>query len=45
MAGAVILKKCMRDIQVVGALTSFNGLVMSFNTSLIEIFARLTDYT
>jgi hypothetical protein len=29
----------------VGALMLLSGLVMFFNTSLIEIFTRLTDYT
>ena len=35
----------MRGTQVVGALMLLSGLVMFFNTSLIEIFTRLTDYT
>lgn len=35
----------MRGTQVVGALMLICGLVMFFNTSLLEIFTRLTDYT
>ena len=31
--------------QVVGALMLLSGLVMFFNTSLVEIFTKLTDYT
>lgn len=45
MASVVILKERMRGTQVVGALMLLSGLVMFFNTSLIEIFTRLTDYT
>ncbi|MGQ7195373.1 DMT family transporter, partial [Escherichia sp. HC-TM1] len=35
----------MRSTQVVGALMLLSGLVMFFNTSLVEIFTKLTDYT
>lgn len=45
VASVVILKERMRGTQVVGALMLLCGLVMFFNTSLIEIFTRLTDYT
>ncbi|MCS5932501.1 DMT family transporter [Klebsiella pneumoniae subsp. pneumoniae] len=45
VASVVILKERMRGTQVVGALMPLSGLVMFFNTSLIEIFTRLTDYT
>ena len=45
VASVVILKERMRGTQVVGALMLLSGLVMFFNTSLIEIFTRLTDYT
>lgn len=45
VASVVILKEKMRGTQVVGAAMLLSGLVMFFNTSLIEIFTRLTDYT
>ena len=41
VASVVILKERMRGTQVVGALMLLSGLVMFFNTSLIEIFTRL----
>ena len=45
VASVFILKEKMRGTQVIGALMLLSGLVMFFNTSLIEIFTRLTDYT
>ncbi|ROP58067.1 EamA domain-containing membrane protein RarD [Enterobacter sp. BIGb0383] len=45
IASVFILKEKMRGTQVVGALMLISGLVMFFNTSLVEIFTRLTDYT
>lgn len=45
IASVFILKEKMRPTQLVGALMLICGLVMFFNTSLIEIFTRLTDYT
>lgn len=45
VASVLILKEKMRATQLVGALMLICGLVMFFNTSLIEIFTRLTDYT
>lgn len=45
VASVVVLKEKMRGTQVIGAIMLLCGLVMFFNTSLIEIFTRLTDYT
>ena len=45
VASVFILKERMRGTQIVGAMMLVSGLVMFFNTSLIEIFTRLTDYT
>ncbi len=45
VASVVVLKEKMRGTQIVGAIMLLCGLVMFFNTSLIEIFTRLTDYT
>ncbi|MBJ3814852.1 DMT family transporter [Shimwellia pseudoproteus] len=45
VASVVVLKEKMRGTQVIGALMLLCGLVMFFNTSLVEIFTRLTDYT
>jgi len=45
LASVFILKEKMRGSQIIGVLTLLCGLVMFFNTSLIEIFTRLTDYT
>ena len=44
-ASQVIGQEKMRSTQVVGALMLLSGLVMFFNTSLVEIFTKLTDYT
>ncbi|WP_410016522.1 DMT family transporter [Sodalis sp. RH24] len=44
-ASVLILKERMRGTQIIGALMLISGLVMFFNTSLLEIFTRLTDYT
>lgn len=44
-ASVLILKERMRITQVIGAVMLIIGLLMFFNTSLIEIFTRLTDYT
>lgn len=45
IASVFILKEKMRTSQIIGAVTLICGLAMFFNTSLIEIFTRLTDYT
>ncbi len=45
VASVFILKEKMRATQLAGALMLVCGLVMFFNTNLIEIFTRLTDYT
>jgi len=45
VASVVVLKERMRGTQIIGAIMLLCGLVMFFNTSLIEIFTRLTDYT
>lgn len=45
LASVIILKEKMRGTQIVGACVLVCGLGMFFNTSLIEIFTRLTDYT
>ncbi|XNM78944.1 hypothetical protein ACLK19_21330 [Escherichia coli] len=45
VASVFILKEKMRSTQVVGALMLLSGLVMFFNTSLVEIFTKLTHYT
>lgn len=44
-ASVIILKERMRITQVIGATMLICGLILFFNTSLIEIFTRLTDYT
>lgn len=44
-ASVLILKERMRVTQVIGAVMLITGLLMFFNTSLIEIFTRLTTYT
>ena len=44
VASVFILKEKMRGTQIIGASMLLCGLVMFFNTSLIEIFTRL-DYT
>ncbi|TKI08588.1 DMT family transporter [Martelella alba] len=44
-ASVLILKERMRITQVIGAILLIIGLVMFFNTSLVEIFTRLTNYT
>lgn len=45
MVASVVILKSACAAPVVGALMLLSGLVMFFNTSLIEIFTRLTDYT
>ncbi|MDU6411357.1 MAG: DMT family transporter [Yersiniaceae bacterium] len=45
IASVFILKERMRITQVIGAAMLVCGLIMFFNSSLIEIFTRLTDYT
>ncbi|MBW7982792.1 DMT family transporter [Enterobacillus tribolii] len=44
-ASVLILKEKMRVTQVIGATMLICGLLLFFNTSLWEIFTRLTDYT
>ncbi|SUH99669.1 Permease of the drug/metabolite transporter (DMT) superfamily [Salmonella enterica subsp. enterica serovar Typhimurium] len=45
VASVFILKEKMRGTQVIGALMLLERAGDVFNTSLIEIFTRLTDYT
>lgn len=45
LASVFILKEKMRLNQIVGVITLLCGLVMFFNTNLLEILTRLTDYT
>lgn len=45
VASVLILKERMRVTQVIGAMLLISGLLMFFNSSLREIFTRLTDYT
>lgn len=45
IASVFILKEKMRGTQGIGAIMLLSGLVLFFNTSLIEIFNCLTDYT
>lgn len=45
LASVLVLKEKMRGTQAAGALILLLGLLMFFNTSLMEIFTRLTDYT
>ncbi|MCW6568929.1 DMT family transporter [Yersinia ruckeri] len=45
LASVLILKERMRITQVIGAMMLICGLLLFFNTSLLEIFTRLTDYT
>lgn len=45
LASVIILKERMRITQIIGAIMLIFGLILFFNTSLIEIFTRLTDYT
>lgn len=45
LASVLILKERMRVTQVIGGLMLIGGLILFFNTSLIEIFTRLTDHT
>lgn len=45
VASVFILKEKMRSTQVVGALMLMSGFGDVFNTSLVEIFTKLTDYT
>lgn len=44
LVSVFILKGKMRGSQIGGGVMLLCGLVMFFNTSLIEIFTRLTDY-
>lgn len=45
VASVLVLKEKMRGTQVIGAIVLVSGLLMFFNSSLTEIFTRLTDYT
>ncbi len=45
VASVLVLKERMRITQVIGAGMLICGLLLFFNTSLHEIFTRLTDYT
>lgn len=45
IASVIILKEKMRGTQIVGACLLICGLGLFFNSSLIEIFTRLSDYT
>lgn len=44
-ASVLILKEKMRGSQLIGAALLLCGMLMFFNTSLVEIFTRLTTYT
>lgn len=44
-ASVIILKENMRVTQIIGAVMLIVGLIFFFNTNLVEIFTRLTDYT
>lgn len=45
VASVLILKERMRITQVIGAVMLIFGLLLFFNTSLHELFTRMTDYT
>ncbi|ELI8238445.1 DMT family transporter [Yersinia enterocolitica] len=45
VASVLILKERMRITQVIGAVMLICGLLLFFNTSLHELFTRMTDYT
>ncbi|CCG85706.1 putative transporter [Erwinia piriflorinigrans CFBP 5888] len=45
LASVIILKEKMRASQIIGGIMLLCGLVMFFNTSLVEIFTRLSSYT
>ncbi|CFV20152.1 integral membrane protein [Yersinia enterocolitica] len=45
VACVLILKERMRITQVIGAVMLICGLLLFFNTSLHELFTRMTDYT
>ncbi len=45
LASVFILKEKMRISQIIGVCMLMCGLGMFFNTSLVEIFTRLTNYT
>ncbi|MDR0805382.1 MAG: DMT family transporter [Enterobacteriaceae bacterium] len=44
-ASVIILKETMRITQIIGGILLILGLALFFNTNLVEIFTRLTDYT
>lgn len=45
VASVVVLKEKMRRTQVVGGVVLTMGLLLFFNSNLIEIFTKLTDFT
>lgn len=45
IASVLVLKERMRPAQAIGAVLLIGGMLLFFNTSLAEIFTRLTDYT
>lgn len=45
LASVLILKERMRPTQIIGAITLIFGLLLFFNTNLIEIFTQLSDFT
>ncbi|HDM8063037.1 TPA: DMT family transporter [Yersinia enterocolitica] len=45
VASVLILKERIRITQVIGAVMLICGLLLFFNTSLHELFTRMTDYT
>lgn len=45
LASVLILKERMRPTQVIGAITLIFGLLLFFNTNLVEIFTQRTDFT
>lgn len=45
LASVLILKENMRPTQVIGAIILVLGLLLFFNTNLIEIFTKMSDFT
>lgn len=44
-ASVFLLKETMRPTQIIGAMILVLGLLFFFNTNLIEIFTKMTDFT
>lgn len=45
VASVLVLKEKMRPTQIAGAVILVIGLLLFFNSNLIEIFTRMTDFT